>query len=176
MQVFLKGPVPGPIVILIKVGESDAVFCPVDENSHFRSCNAAISDCCTSIGDIMSGIIDSYIPVAIFLVLALVMPPMTMFMVKQLSPRSKAASKYTTYESGSIPTGTARIQFNVEYYLYAIAFVLFDVEVLFLYPWATIYKGHGITSIALIEMFAFVFILLFGYVYLWKKEALTWVK
>lgn len=156
--------------------KSDTVFCPVDENSHFRSYNAAISDCCTSIGDIMSGIIDSYIPVAIFLVMALVMPPMTMFMVKQLSPRSKAASKYTTYESGSIPTGTARIQFNVEYYLYAIAFVLFDVEVLFLYPWATIYKGHGITSIAVIEMFAFVFILLFGYVYLWKKEALTWVK
>ena len=80
----------------------------------------------------MSGIIDSYIPVAIFLVVALVMPPMTMFMVKQLSPRSKAAGKYTTYESGSVPTGTARIQFNVEYYLYAIAFVLFDVEVLFL--------------------------------------------
>ena len=62
----------------------------------------------------MSEIIDSYIPVAIFLVVALVMPPMTMFMVKQLSPRSKAAGKYTTYESGSVPTGTARIQFNVE--------------------------------------------------------------
>ena len=71
----------------------------------------------------MSGIIDSYIPVAIFLFVALVMPPMTMFMVKHLSPRSKAAGKYTTYESGSVPTGTARIQFNVEYYLYAIAFV-----------------------------------------------------
>ncbi|OEU42686.1 NAD(P)H-quinone oxidoreductase subunit 3 [Methanosarcina sp. Ant1] len=124
----------------------------------------------------MSGIIDSYIPVAIFLVMALIMPPMTMFIVKQLSPRSKAANKYTTYESGSVPTGTARIQFNVEYYLYAIAFVIFDVEVLFLYPWTTVFKGHGITSIALIEMFAFIFILLFGYIYLWKKGALTWVK
>jgi F420H2 dehydrogenase subunit A len=124
----------------------------------------------------MSEIIDSYIPVAVFLIFALIMPPMTMFIVKHLSPRSRAAGKYATYESGSIPTGTARIQFNVEYYLYAIAFVLFDVEVLFLYPWVTVYKGHGITSIAVIEMFVFIFILLFGYVYLWKKGALTWVK
>jgi NADH-quinone oxidoreductase subunit A len=124
----------------------------------------------------MSEIIDSYIPVAIFLVVALVMPPMTMFMVKQLSPRSKATGKYTTYESGSVPTGTARIQFNVEYYLYAIAFVLFDIEVLFLYPWVTVYKGHGITSLAVVEMLAFIFILFFGYIYLWKKGALTWVK
>lgn len=146
------------------------------KNRKSRSCDAAISDCCTLIGDTMSGIIDSYIPVAIFLAVGLIMPPMTMLMVKQLSPRSKAASKYTTYESGSVPTGTARIQFNVEYYLYAIAFVLFDIEVLFLYPWATVYKGHGITSIAVVEMFVFIFILLFGYVYLWKKEALTWVK
>lgn len=124
----------------------------------------------------MPGIIDSYIPVAIFLIVAIVMPPMTMFMVKLLSPRSKAAGKYTTYESGSVPTGTARIQFNVEYYLYAIAFVLFDVEVLFLYPWVTVYRGHGITVIAVVEMFAFILILLFGYIYLWKKGALKWVK
>lgn len=124
----------------------------------------------------MPGIIDSYIPVAIFLIMAIVMPPMTMFMVKLLSPRSKAAGKYTTYESGSVPTGTARIQFNVEYYLYAIAFVLFDVEVLFLYPWVTVYRGHGITVIAVVEMFAFILILLFGYIYLWKKGALKWVK
>jgi NADH-quinone oxidoreductase subunit A len=124
----------------------------------------------------MPGIIDSYIPVAIFLIMAIVMPPMTMFMVKLLSPRSKAAGKYTTYESGSVPTGTARIQFNVEYYLYAIAFVLFDVEVLFLYPWVTVYRGHGITVIAVVEMFAFILILLFGYIYLWRKGALKWVK
>ena len=124
----------------------------------------------------MAGIIDSYIPVAIFLVVAVLMPPMTMFLVKQLSPRSKAANKYTTYESGSVPTGNAKIQFNVEYYLYAIAFVLFDIEVLFLYPWVTLYKGPGITSIAVIEMFAFIVVLLFGYLYLCKKGALKWVK
>ncbi|MDY0387366.1 MAG: F420H2 dehydrogenase subunit FpoA [Methanolobus sp.] len=130
----------------------------------------------------MSGIIDisnianSYIPVAIIFIVALLMPPITMLLVKALSPRSKSSAKYTTYEAGSLPTGSARIQFNVEYYLYAIAFVLFDIEVLFLYPWATIFKGHGITEIATIEMLVFIFVVLFGYVYLIKKGALKWMK
>lgn len=130
----------------------------------------------------MSGIIDtsnviySYIPVAVILVVALVMPPITMFIVKLLSPRSRGGLKYETYEAGSVPIGNARIQFDVEYYLYAIAFVLFDIEVLFLYPWATIFKGHGITGIATVEMLVFIFVVLFGYVYLLKKEALKWMK
>ncbi|MBN2111015.1 MAG: NADH-quinone oxidoreductase subunit A [Methanosarcinaceae archaeon] len=123
----------------------------------------------------ISNIIYSYIPVAIILVVALVMPPMTMFLVKTLSPRSRSAAKYSTYEAGSLPIGDARIQFNVEYYLYAIAFVLFDIEVLFLYPWATIFQGHGITQIATVEMLVFIFVVLFGYVYLLKKEALKWM-
>ncbi|MGB3907070.1 MAG: F420H2 dehydrogenase subunit FpoA [Methanomethylovorans sp.] len=130
----------------------------------------------------MSGIIDvsniiySYIPVAIILVVAFLMPPVTMFLVKQLSPRSKSPVKYETYEAGSVPTGSARIQFNVEYYLYAIAFVLFDIEVLFLYPWATIFREPSITIIATIEMLIFIFVVLFGYLYLIKKEALKWQK
>ncbi|WP_129599513.1 F420H2 dehydrogenase subunit FpoA [Methanohalophilus profundi] len=131
----------------------------------------------------MSGIVDSnivysYIPVAVFLVVSLLMPPMTMLIVKLLSPRSKGAEKYSTYESGSVPTGPARIQFNVEYYLYAIAFVLFDIEVLFLYPWAMIYRGNtGVdTTVAVVEMLVFIFVLLFGYAFLWKKGALRWLK
>ena len=79
----------------------------------FRSYNVTMSDCCTLAEDIISGIINNYTPVAIFLVLVLVMPSMTMFMVKQLIPRSKVASKYTLYESCSVTTGTTRIQFNV---------------------------------------------------------------
>ncbi|WP_394339268.1 NADH-quinone oxidoreductase subunit A [Methanohalophilus portucalensis] len=106
------------------------------------------------------------------------MPPMTMLIVKLLSPRSKGAEKYSTYESGSVPTGPARIQFSVEYYLYAIAFVLFDIEVLFLYPWAMIYRGNtGVdTTVAVVEMLVFIFVLLFGYAFLWKKGALKWMK
>jgi NADH:ubiquinone oxidoreductase subunit 3 (subunit A) len=124
----------------------------------------------------MTGIIDSYIPVAIFLVVSLIMPPAAMFIVSLLSPRNKSVHKYDTYECGSEPTGDARIQFNVEYYLYAIAFVLFDVEVLFLYPWAMVYMNYGITAIATIEMLLFLVVVLFGYLYLIKKEALKWAK
>ncbi len=129
-------------------------------------------------GIVNSDIIYSYIPVAVFLLVALLMPPMTMLIVKLLSPRSTGAEKYSTYESGSVPTGPARIQFNVEYYLYAIAFVLFDIEVLFLYPWAMIYRGNtGVdTTVAVVEMLVFIFVLLFGYAFLWKKGALKWLK
>jgi NADH-quinone oxidoreductase subunit A len=129
-------------------------------------------------GIVNSDIIYSYIPVAVFLLVALLMPPMTMLIVKLLSPRSTGAEKYSTYESGSVPTGPARIQFNVEYYLYAIAFVLFDIEVLFLYPWAMIYRGNtGVdTTVAVVEMLVFIFVLLFGYAFLWKKGALKWMK
>ncbi|MDF1532921.1 MAG: F420H2 dehydrogenase subunit FpoA [Methanosarcinaceae archaeon] len=124
----------------------------------------------------MTGVIDSYIPVVIFLIVALGVPPVLMFVVHQLSPRSKAVDKLTTYECGSVPIGEARIQFNVEYYLYAIAFVLFDIEILFLYPWAMVYVDHGITQIAIVEMLLFLVVVLMGYLYLWKKEALKWVR
>jgi F420H2 dehydrogenase subunit A len=123
-----------------------------------------------------SNIIYSYIPVAIILIVALLMPPMTMTLVKLLSPRNKSPAKYDTFESGSEPIGDARIQFNVEYYLYGIAFVLFDIEVLFLYPWATIFKQPNIMTTATVEMLIFIFVVLFGYLYLIKKGALKWQK
>ncbi len=123
-----------------------------------------------------SSIINSFIPVAVFLIVSLLMPPATMAFVKLVSPRSKSPNKHDTYECGSDPLGDARIQFNVEYYLYAIAFVLFDIEVLFLYPWAMVYRGTGVDgTTAIVEMLIFIFVLLFGYVYLWKKGALKWM-
>ncbi|MBE0523856.1 MAG: NADH-quinone oxidoreductase subunit A [Methanosarcinales archaeon] len=127
-------------------------------------------------------IIDNFIPVAIFLVFGLVIPLAIMFIVKQLSPRSNSLTKYTTYESGSVPTGSANIMFNVEYYALAILFVLFDVEVLFLYPWVTVYVNDAVnipsfsTGLALVEMFLFLFVVFLGYVYAWKKGVLQWVK
>lgn len=122
----------------------------------------------------VSNIVYSYIPVATILIVALIMPPLIMFLVKLLSPRSRSPAKYDTYEAGSVPIGDARIQFNVEYYLYAIAFVLFDIGVLFLYPWALVFKDSGITGLAVTEMLVFLSFMVLGYVYLWKKGAFKW--
>lgn len=126
----------------------------------------------------MSGIIDSFIPVAIFLVFGFVMPVATMIIVKQISPRSQAGRKLSTYESGSVPLGDARIMFNVQYYLFAIVFVIFDVEVMFLYPWVTVFLGADrfFTTMSVIEVILFVVVLFVGYLYALKKGALQWVK
>ncbi|HDN65765.1 MAG TPA: NADH-quinone oxidoreductase subunit A, partial [Methanosarcinales archaeon] len=77
----------------------------------------------------------------------------------------------------------AQVRFNVSYYLLAIVFVLFDVEILFLYPWASCYKNQAVlevfpafTSVALFEMTLFILLLLVGYVYAWKKGAFTWMR
>lgn len=80
--------------------------------------------------------------------------------------------KLTTYECGMDPVGDAWIQFNPRYYLFALLFVVFDVEAIFLYPWAVAYRGLGLY--AFVEMVIFVGILLVGYVYAWKKKALEW--
>ena len=81
--------------------------------------------------------------------------------------------KKTTYESGVEPTGESWVQFNVRYYMFALLFVLFDVETVFLYPWAVAYDYLGI--FALIEMVIFMFMLLVGLIYAWKKKVLTWI-
>ncbi|MFV9630525.1 MAG: NADH-quinone oxidoreductase subunit A [Methanosarcinales archaeon] len=132
----------------------------------------------------MENIIDIYIPVAVFVIFGLAIPLICMFLVKQLSPRSKNPVKFTTYESGSVPSGSANIMFNTEYYIYAIIFVLFDAEILFLYPWVTVYMNDIViknvdgfsTGLAVAEMTVFMIILLLGLIYEWKKGALEWVR
>jgi NADH-quinone oxidoreductase subunit A len=76
------------------------------------------------------------------------------------------------YESGNPPVGEARQQFNVRFYIIAMLFVIFDVEAVFLYPWALVYDKIGLY--ALIEMMLFIAVLVIGYVYAWKKEAFEW--
>ncbi len=132
----------------------------------------------------MEEIIDNFIPVAIFILFGLVIPLAIMFIVKQLSPRSKNPEKFTTYESGSVPTGSANMMFNVEYYAYAILFVLFDVELLFLYPWVTVYVNDAViattpgftTGFSILAMVLFMIVVLLGLIYEWKKGVLEWVR
>ena len=82
--------------------------------------------------------------------------------------------KLIAYESGNEPTEQPRMRFSVKFYLIAILFVLFDVEAIYLYPWAVTYDVLGL--FALVEMLLFIFLLLVGYVYAWKKGALEWSK
>jgi len=128
--------------------------------------------------------IDTFIPVVVFLIFGFVIPLVIMFLVKQLSPRSTSPIKFTTYESGSVPTGSANMMFNVEYYAYAILFVLFDVELLFLYPWVTVYVNDTViantpgftTGFSILAMVLFMIVVLLGLVYEWKKGVLQWVR
>ncbi len=125
-----------------------------------------------------------YIPIAVMLVLALIIPFVIMFIVKQITPRNPSRFKNTTYEGGKDPIGGAQVRFNVSYYLLAIVFVLFDVEVLFLYPWAVCYKNSvvleaipGFTLAAVGAMTIFLIIaLVIGDIYAWKKGAFSWTR
>jgi len=92
---------------------------------------------------------------------------------KALAKTSFNPQKGETYECGIPTTGTSFIQFNVGYYLFALVFLVFDVELVFMYPWAVVVKEVGI--LAFFEILVFMFILFMGLLYAWKKGALKWV-
>ena len=98
---------------------------------------------------------------------------LTFMIAKLLRPHRPQAVKLQNYECGEAPVGSSWIQYNVGYYIFALIFVIFDVEVVFLFPWAVVFKKLGL--FALIEMFIFLAILIFGLIYAWRKGALRWV-
>ncbi len=89
-----------------------------------------------------------------------------------LGPRRPTKEKSSTYESGMPPVQTARERFSVKFYLVAMLFILFDIEVVFMYPWAASFRGLG--NFALVAMLLFIVTLFVGYVYIVKKGALKW--
>jgi NADH-quinone oxidoreductase subunit A len=89
-----------------------------------------------------------------------------------LAPSSKNPNKGLPYECGVLPQEDARVPYNVHFYLVAVLFVLFDLEAVFMYPWAVALRKLG--TVGLIEMLLFIFILLVGYFYAWKKGVLEW--
>ncbi|MEI6508084.1 MAG: NADH-quinone oxidoreductase subunit A [Bacteroidota bacterium] len=91
---------------------------------------------------------------------------------KALAKTSTNSQKGETYECGIPTTGTSFIQFNVGYYLFALIFLIFDVELVFMYPWAVVVKEVGMP--AFVEILVFMFILFMGFLYAWKKGALRW--
>lgn len=116
---------------------------------------------------------NSYVFISLFLVLGLLLPiGALMILGPLLRPKNPTEAKLTTYESGVEPFGEAHVQYNVRYYLFALMFVVFDVEIMFLYPWAVSFDSLGLFG--LVEMFIFLGLLVVGLVYAWKKKVLEW--
>jgi NAD(P)H-quinone oxidoreductase subunit 3 len=106
------------------------------------------------------------------LLIAAAVPVLALVTNKLLAPRSQGGERELTYESGMEPIGGAWIQFNIRYYMFALVFVIFDVETVFLYPWAVAFYRLGL--LAFIEALVFITILLVALAYAWRKGALEW--
>jgi NADH-quinone oxidoreductase subunit A len=114
-----------------------------------------------------------YAFIGLLLVVAAIFPLIAMFMAFLLRPRKPAPVKKSIYECGLETIGETWVRFRVQYYIYALIFLIFDVETVFLYPWAVAY--NQLSLFALVEMFIFLMILLGGLVYAWRKGVLEWV-
>ncbi len=114
-----------------------------------------------------------YAPILIFLAVATVFPVATLVIAAILRPSSYDKTKVEAYECGVPPSGEARARYPVRFYLIAVLFVVFDVETIFLFPWAVKYRALGLFGF--MEMLVFLGILIVGFAYAWKKGALEWV-
>ncbi|MBE7178110.1 MAG: NADH-quinone oxidoreductase subunit A [Mucilaginibacter polytrichastri] len=115
---------------------------------------------------------ESYIPIIFQILVALGFVITTMFVTHLIGPKRQTKDKLTPFEAGIEVLGNARTPVSIKYFLVAILFVLFDVEVIFMYPWAVNFRDFGLSG--LIEMFIFMGTLLLGFIYILKKKALDW--
>jgi NADH-quinone oxidoreductase subunit A len=113
-----------------------------------------------------------YAPIALMFLVALGFVGATMVATHLLGPNRKTKTKLESFECGIESQGNARVPFNIKYFLVAILFVLFDIEVIFMYPWAVNFKELGFDGF--VEMIVFIVALLIGFFYIRKKGALTW--
>src|ERR1700736_2214566 len=115
---------------------------------------------------------DIYFPVLVQFVIAMAIAAGLIGVSFLLGKKVKDKVKESPYECGIAPTGSARERFSVKFYLVAIVFILFDIEAVFLYPWAVVYRE--LKMFAFVEMFLFVVLIVCGFFYVWKKGALDW--
>lgn len=113
-----------------------------------------------------------YLFIAFFVVFALVFPVAILIFAQLVAPRKPSSIKKATYECGLESQGDSWIQFRIQYYLFALIFVIFDIETVFIFPWAVAFKRLGLFGF--IEMLLFIGILAVGLLYAWKKKALEW--
>ena len=119
-----------------------------------------------------NSVLTNYIPIFLFMGLAFLFPVVTLLLAKLVRPQTGGAGKLAPYECGVEPDSDARKRYAIRYYVVAILFVIFDVETVFLFPWAIIYKQLALFG--LVEMLVFLGILIVGYVWIINKGALDW--
>lgn len=116
--------------------------------------------------------LESYYPIAILIGITVVLGILVEALGHWFGPRRPTQRKNAPYESGMMPYGPGTRQMPIRFYLVAVLFILFDVEVIFLFPWAVVYRELGLFGV--IEMAVFIFILLVGFIYALKKGAFEW--
>ena len=121
-----------------------------------------------------SGFLTSYAAVLAFLVVAVGFLVVNLLIWKVLRPSRPSEEKNTTYECGENPTGSAWIQFNIRFYVFALIFIIFDVEAVFLLPWAVVFRQLGL--LAFVEGLVFIAILVVALAYVWRKGDLEWIR
>ncbi len=122
--------------------------------------------------DLLLEYLANYFPILAFIALALIFGAATFALSALVHPKYPETEKLSVYECGSEPFSDSRIPFPVRYYVIAMLFVIFDIEVIFLYPWAVTFDQLGV--IGLIEMLIFIGLFVVAYVYAWRKGALEW--
>jgi NADH-quinone oxidoreductase subunit A len=113
-----------------------------------------------------------YLPIVVLIVLSTGLAGLVILIGRMFGPHRPSLRKSMPYESGMRPIGPGTRRMPVRFYLVAVLFILFDIEVVFFLPWAVVFRQLGVFG--LVEMFIFIVILLVGYVYAWKKGALEW--
>ncbi len=110
----------------------------------------------------------------LFILIGIVLVYVPLLIQRLVAPKNDSADKLSTYECGEESEGSAWVQFNIRFYVIALIFLIFDVEVVFLFPWAVVFKELGL--LAFVEMSIFLLVLIVGLAYVWKKGDLDWVK
>jgi NADH-quinone oxidoreductase subunit A len=119
-----------------------------------------------------SNYLDNYGPLLLMFVIAAGLASALILASELVGHHKRTKEKDQPYECGMLPTGDARERFSVHFYMVALLFILFDIEAIFLYPWALVY--HDLKVFGFVEMLVYIVILFVGYIYLWKKGALDW--
>ncbi len=120
-----------------------------------------------------------YLPILLVFIVAAGFAGVNVFISQFIGQRKRTRTKMMPYECGKDPVGTARERFSIKFYMIAMIFILFDIEVIFLIPWAVVFKTlaspeYGLNNLIYVEMMLFVVLLLAGYVYVFKKGAFDW--